>query len=362
MIAIISLLMFQKRTFIVPIAFLVAAIFVAFPALAQTQPPAGHSIPPKSSATPRQNRASEHSSNRPDVARFRARVESALNEAHARKADWGVLVADRDTGETLFELNPDRFFTPASNTKLFTSAFALSTLGPEYRFRTTLEAKTAIRSDGMLVGDLVFVGRGDPDLSNRKFPFTGKVEHDGAAEKVLAELADAAIAKGLKEVDGDIVADERAIPYDPYPAGWSVGDLFFTYGAPVTAITFNDNSVAIEIYPGLRVGDPAIVTVDPAAAADGFTREITTSAAELKSDRPKSPPNSRPDLAVVRQPGSNFVLLRGSIPLGHSPLKLDLAMTDPAESSARAIRQLLESRGVRVTGSVRVERAPAPQA
>lgn len=339
----------KKRRAVLP-AFLIVTMFaIAFPVAAQKPRATSHSKRSNSNAA---------ASARPDVERFRTYVEAALNEAHARKADWGVLVEDRDTGETLFELNSGRFFTPASNAKLFTSAFALASLGPGYHFRTTLEAKSALRNDGTLAGDLILVGRGDPDLSNRKFPYAGKVEHDGAAEKILAEIADAAVARGLKEVDGNIIADERSIPYDPYPAGWSVGDLFFTYGAPVTAITFNDNSVAIEISPGARVGDPAVVTVDPAAAADNFTRQITTGAAEVNPARS----NSASDLAVVRQPGPNFLLLRGSIPLGHAPVKLDLAMTDPAESSARALKQLLEARGVRVTGSVRVERAPAPEA
>jgi serine-type D-Ala-D-Ala carboxypeptidase/endopeptidase (penicillin-binding protein 4) len=339
--------MVQKRTHNVSITLLAAAISIAIPVSAQQPRPGQHSR--------QQSNPSKTSSERPDVVRFRARVEAALSEAYARKVDWGLLVVDRDTGETLFELNSERFFTPASNTKLFTSAFAMASLGPGYHFRTSLESKNALGNDGKLTGDLILVGRGDPDLSNRKFPFAGKVEHEGSAEKILAEMADAAVARGLKEVDGDIVADDRSIPYDPYPAGWSVGDLFFNFGAPVTAITLNDNTVAIEISPGAHVGDPAIVSVNPAAAGDGFTRQITTSAAEPKSDSPSN-------LAVVRQPGPNFILLRGSIPLNHAPMKLELAMTDPAESSARALKQLLESRGVRVTGSVRVQEAPPPEA
>ena len=135
---------------------------------------------------------------RADVARFRARVDAALAEAHAQKALWGVLVTDRDTGEVLYELNADRFFTPASNAKIVTTSLALATLGPTYQFRTTLESSGKFGEDGRLLGDLVFVGRGDPDLSNRKFPYAGKVEHDGPAEKVLAQMADDAIAKGLK--------------------------------------------------------------------------------------------------------------------------------------------------------------------
>src|SRR5271163_504182 len=242
-----------------------------------------------------------------DVARFRARVDAALAEAHAQKALWGVLVTDRDSGEVLYELNADRFFTPASNAKIITTSLALATLGPTYQFRTTLESSGKLGEDGRLLGDLVFVGRGDPDLSNRKFPYAGKVEHDGVAEKVLAQMADDAIAKGLKEIDGDIIADDSYYPYDPYPAGWSVGDLYFTFGAPVSAIAFNDNSISIDVLPGVAPGNPAVVTVSPGYAINAFGHELTTGAADRK-----------PEFGVVSQPGPQFLLLRGAIPLGHS--------------------------------------------
>jgi len=284
---------------------------------------------------------------RADVARFRARVDAALEEAHAQKALWGVLVTDRDTGEILYELNADRFFTPASNAKIVTTSLALATLGPTYQFRTTLESSGKFGEDGRLLGDLVFVGRGDPDLSNRRFPYAGKVEHEGPAEKVLAQMADDAIAKGLKEIDGDIIADDSYYPYDPYPAGWSVGDLYFTFGAPVSAIAFNDNSITVEVSPGLRVGDPAVVAVEPAAAMGTFGHELRTGLADGK-----------PEFGVVRQAGPQFLLLRGTIPLGHAPIKLDLAMPDPAETVAAALKQVFEARGVRVTGTIRVKHAP----
>ena len=287
---------------------------------------------------------------RPDLERFRSRVDTLLSEAHARKADWGILIANRDTGETLFDLNADRYFTPASNAKFFTSVFALATLGTGYRFHTTLESTSTLGSDGKLLEICSSLDAAIPIFRIANFPSSGSGAN-GPTEKILAELADAALARGLKEVDGDIVADDRYIPFDPYPAGWSIGDLFFTFGTPVTAITFNDNSVTITMSPGARSGDPALIVVDPPEAAAGFTQQITT-----------SPPGTDPRLAVVRQPGPNFLLLHGSVPLGHAPVKLDLALTDPAETAARTLKHLLEARGVNIKGGVRVEEASAPQA
>ena len=286
---------------------------------------------------------------RPDILKFRARAEQILSESTAEKALWGILVVDRDSGEPLYDLNADRFFTPASNAKIFTTAFALASLGPDYKFHTTLESSGALGADGRLDSDIILIGRGDPDLSNVEFPFAGKLEHDGSSDRILAELADAAVAKGLREIDGDVVADDSYIPYDPYPAGWSIGDQFFNFGAPISAISFNENTLALIVTPGTSVADPATYVVDPAAASDGITVRFTTSAA-----------SETPDIGVGRQAGEQFIFLRGTIPVGHSPMRLEFAMIDPSLVAGQALRQLLEERGVRVTGSVRVNHAPPP--
>ena len=107
--------------------------------------------------------------------RFAVRADSLVNSAPVNKGAWGLLVVDAATGETLYEKNADRYFTPASNMKLLTTALALDKLGPDYRFRTTLETHGSI-TQGILAGDLILVGRGDPNLSNRKFPFDTKEE------------------------------------------------------------------------------------------------------------------------------------------------------------------------------------------
>lgn len=287
---------------------------------------------------------------RPDVRRFGERVNGVLAKSEAQRIFWGVEVADRDTGQVLYQLNADRFFMPASNAKLFTTSLALASLGGSYQYHTTLESAARIAPDGKLAGDLVFVGRGDPDLSNVVFPYRLKTERSGPLEKVLGQMADAVVAKGLKEVDGDIVADDSYFPYDPYPEGWSVGDIFFDFGAPVSAITFNNNVVRVQIAPGARVGDPAIIQVQPAAATQSVTAQIAT-----------TPPDGHAYFSVSREPEPNFMSLTGRIPQGQAPTELNLAMIAPAEITARALKQLLEQRGVKITGTTRVVHAPPPQ-
>jgi len=325
---------------------LLASILIALEAGAAVRDFSGSDPRPHVSET----KTSKTGKIRPDIARFGAQVDAALADAHAKKVFWGILVGDRDSGETLYDLNSDHFFMPASNAKVITTALALATLGGGYQFHTTLETSGSIADDGRLAADLVFVGRGDPDLSNRKFPYELKTERDGPTEKVLAELADDVVAKGLKEIDGDVVVDDSYFPYDPYPAGWGIGDMFFTFGAPVSAIDFNDNTISVHVAPGANVNDPAVVTVEPVAGLEALESRITTGAV-----------GGNPYFAVARQPGPNFLLLRGTIPLGHAPADLDLAMISPCETAGQALKALLEQRGVRVTGAIRVAHAPPPE-
>ncbi len=298
---------------------------------------------------PGQARLTAPASQRRDVAQFRARLQTILSQPAVGRLDWGIAVADRDSGEILYERNADHSFTPASNAKIVTTLLALASLGPDYRFHTTLESQRPLASDGRLAGDLILVGRGDPDLSNRRFPYVDRDDRIGPVEKILAELADAAVAKGLRSVDGDVVADDSYYPYDPYPAGWSNGDLFFSFGAPISAVTFNDNTVSVIIEPADRIGDPAIVQTEPPSAFGTFASDITTGPSDTVSD-----------FAVVRQPGVNFILLRGVIGVGRPSAHIDIAMTLPAETAALSLKQLLESRGVRVAGVARAHHGPPP--
>jgi serine-type D-Ala-D-Ala carboxypeptidase/endopeptidase (penicillin-binding protein 4) len=285
----------------------------------------------------------------PDVAQFRRDVDAALADPNAQKAFLGVLVVDAETKGAIYELNADRYFTPASNTKLFTTALALATLGPDYRFRTTIETRGTLDPDGRLRGDLVLVGRGDPDFSNRRIPYDATNPIDGPSDKPLADLVDAIVAKGVKEVDGDIVGDDSYFPYEPYPDGWAIGDLPEDYGAAVSAICFDDNGLDVKVTPAAQLGAAAAITVEPWPGYDVYDYGITT-----------GPADSSPDFHMIAEPGPKKFVLRGSIPLGHATIDVGAAMPDPADYTAHVLKQMLVARGIRVTGNARAEHAPPP--
>jgi D-alanyl-D-alanine carboxypeptidase/D-alanyl-D-alanine-endopeptidase (penicillin-binding protein 4) len=276
------------------------------------------------------------------TSRFEKRVDALLGSAPASKGEWGLLIADAETGETLYEQNAAKYFVPASNMKLFTTALALNKLGPEFRFHTTVESTGVVSPEGELSADLVLVGRGDPNLSNRKFPFNLKEEFDGPPERVLAELADALVAKGVKKMSGDVVGDDSYFPRERYPDGWEIDDMVWEYGAAISALVVNDNTATVTLTPGQVAGDAVQVGVAPRTQDFVVDNQVTTSAASVKAD-----------LTLTREPGAHLVVVRGTLPEKSTPRKLVLAIEEPALHAATLLKALLEQRGVEIGGGVR---------
>src|SRR6266567_6950887 len=191
------------------------------------------------------------------------RIEAILADPEVARAEWGVEAVNLNTGKTIYSLNPDKLFTPASNTKLFTTATALALIGPDYKFHTTIETRGSIDKYGRLVGDLSLICRGDPNLSGRTLPYSLRTERRLPPLHVLDELADQIVARGVKQVEGDIIADDSYFAYERYGEGWSQDDLVFEWGAPVSALTINDNVMFVSILPGSNPGDKAFINVNP---------------------------------------------------------------------------------------------------
>src|SRR5271154_5851866 len=273
------------------------------------------------------------------VAKHINTVLSAPDLAHGF---WGIEVVSLDSGKIIYAQNANKLFTPASNTKLFTTAAAVALIGPEYTFQTTVETNGTLDTHGRLTGDLVLVGRGDPNLSGRELPYALHTQRNDHPIRVLEQLADSLVQKGVKYVDGDIVADDSYFAFERYGEGWSQDDLVLADGAPVSALTINDNVVFVGILPADHAGERAFVNITPFADYYRVDNRIMT-----------TPPGTGRRIFISREPGSNLVTLWGNIPLEDGGVNEALAIEDPAEFAAALFHQLLENRGVVVYGRQR---------
>src|SRR5439155_4213452 len=115
------------------------------------------------------------------------------------------------------------------------------------------------------------------NLSGREIPYVAPAlrpkPEPGAAPlpevnplRYLEAMADQVAATGLKVVNGDVVGDDTLFPWEPYAQNWSIDDTVWGYGAPVSALTVNDNQLKVTVTPGAAAGVPATVVVDPAVA------------------------------------------------------------------------------------------------
>ena len=270
------------------------------------------------------------------------RLAGVLSAPDLARGFWGIEVTSLSSGQTLYSFNPDKLFTPASNTKLFTTAAALALIGPDYKFRPTVETAGTLDRYGRLNGDLLLVGHGDPNLSGRELPYDLRTQRNDHPIQALETLADALVQKGVKYVDGDIVADDSYFAFERYGEGWSQDDLVWADGAPVSALTVNDNVVFVNILPADRPGEKAFVSVTPFADYYRLDNRIIT-----------TPAGTGRKFFVNREPGSTVLTLWGNMPLDDPGANEALAIEDPAEFAAALFRQLLEKRGIVVYGRQR---------
>ena len=278
-----------------------------------------------------------------DNKRLAKHIEQILSDKDVARGTWGIQVISLRDGKVLFELNQDKLFTPASNTKLFTTATALALIGPNHTFRTTVETSGVVDKYGRLIGDLSLIGRGDPNLSGRVLPYHMRTERTLPAIKALESLADQLVQKGLKYIDGDVVADDSFYVFERYGEGWTQDDLVWEWGAPVSALTINDNVVYVSILPADHPGDHAFVTITPFADYYRIDNRIMT-----------TPPGTGPRrIYINREPGSNLLTLWGNIPSDDHGANEALAIEDPAEFAAQLFRSLLQARGIVIYGRAR---------
>src|SRR6266568_762955 len=267
------------------------------------------------------------------LAELRSQIEQITRQPALEPGFFAVKIVSLDTGAIIYEQNANKFVRPASNMKLYTVAAALDRLTPDYHFITSVYAKEKPDKD-TIKGDLIIYGRGDPSIAARF--------NNGDYFKGINDLADRITAAGVKHVKGDLVGDESYFYGAPLGSGWEWEDLTWSYGAPVSALTINDNSIDLTVKAGDKVGAPVVITTGPPATFMTISNRATTSARGSKSD-----------LQIYRGLGANTLEITGSVPLGGSGFSGSVAIPDPALAFVSMLRDALAKRGVKIDGKLR---------
>jgi D-alanyl-D-alanine carboxypeptidase/D-alanyl-D-alanine-endopeptidase (penicillin-binding protein 4) len=289
---------------------LILAGVLALPACAPKQPPRTSPAAPLSA-----------------VQAVRSDLARVFGAPVMERGTWAVNVKSLGTGEVLYSLNAGKLMMPASNLKILTLAAAAVTLGWDYRFTTTLEARGPI-VDGVLRGDLVVRSNGDPSINGR----------DGRAQAVFGEWVAALTDAGIRSIDGRIVGDDQAFDDEGIGAGWAWDYLQYDYAAPAGALQYNEDTAALVVSPGAVPGAPALVQLSPGSGLVVVNHAVTGAAGSA-------------DTIDFRRSIDHPVLeITGSTPQGVATEPRAVAVVNPTVFFVRALKEALVTGGIAVSG------------
>ncbi|MBS0652123.1 MAG: D-alanyl-D-alanine carboxypeptidase/D-alanyl-D-alanine-endopeptidase [Verrucomicrobia bacterium] len=261
-----------------------------------------------------------------------------MDQPKYKNAIWGIYVKDLDTGKIFFDLNADKFFLPASTTKLFSVAALLHSLGDDYRFKTPIYATSPIKK-GLLDGDLVLVAQGDLTMGGRQpdpdtISFT-KLDHiiANAVPGVILtkedplqginELAKQVYQSGLRVLKGNVIIDD------------SLFETTVERGVVLSPIMINENLIDIVIDAG-STGENAKLTWRPEVPGYEVENHVKTVSA-----------NGKLDIEVVSDDGHK-IKVKGTIPANQKEIVRTYPVQDPVAFARAALIKALQDQGIEI--------------
>jgi D-alanyl-D-alanine carboxypeptidase/D-alanyl-D-alanine-endopeptidase (penicillin-binding protein 4) len=277
---------------------------------------------------------------RPGQSRLQQDIDAILSQPALERSYWGVLVKSLKSDDTLYALNPRKLLMPASSMKIVTLAAAADRLGWEYTYTTRFFSLGQV-DNGVLDGDVLVVGGGDPSLGTS----------DGSAGRAFDSCANRLKALGVRTILGRIIGDDNAFDDEGLGFGWSWDDLPDDYAAGVSALQFNENTARVTVTAGPRAGDVAGVAIEPPGTGLTIDNRLRTGVE-----------GSNLSIDAKRLPGSPRLELRGSIPLGSAATRI-VSVDNPTLFLVKAFRDALIARGIDVRGpAVDADELPDPPA
>ncbi len=292
--------------------------------------------PPSSAAQPSDPGTAVPPSPSPAVVSLQADLERLINSPGWPSDRWSTMVVSLDKGDTLFAHGAGDLLAPASNMKVFTTAAALYYLGPDFRYNTFLMSTGPIEN-GVLKGDLVLYGTGDPTFTNR-FGFR--------ARSAFEAFADTLVAMGVTSITGAVVGDGSYFSGSGAGAGWKPQYMSMSYAAPSGALQYSEGVANLQIRPG-AVGSPPQVIGVPGGKHIQVQNEAMTVA------------RGRSTISVNLTGYDGSIIIRGQIPSNGGVVSRSVPVADPAQYTAAVFNEVLERKGIAAAGGVKAAHTAA---
>lgn len=265
---------------------------------------------------------------------LRDKISYIISDPNLFNAQIGLYIESIEDGETIFANNEHKLFISASNMKIFTTTTALLRFGPRFTYKTKVYHGKTIKN-GVLLGDLVVRGSGDPTIAPS---FS-----NGDSRVFFRAWADSLIAKGITKIEGNIIGDESYFTTDPLGYGWQWDDEPFWYSAQISALTFNDNCIDVTVVANDSIGEAPEVYLSP-----------PTTYVSIDNNAVTTKPDSVRSLDLTRPRLQNKILIRNNIPVNNPRYTKSLSIEEPARFFIHVLREVLIEKGIKVSGDLKI--------
>ncbi|MDP3469154.1 MAG: D-alanyl-D-alanine carboxypeptidase/D-alanyl-D-alanine-endopeptidase [Daejeonella sp.] len=272
---------------------------------------------------------------------LKQKIENAYrsfeSDPQMKYASSSLSVLNAETAAVIFSENGNTGLASASTLKTITSATAYHILGKDFTWETTLGYSGSISANGTLNGDLIITGGGDPSLGSERYD-------QSRSELILKKWADALTRAGVKNISGQIIADDRLFGTETMPGGWTWQDMGNYYGAGPSSLTWRENQFDMHFRPG-RVGEPAeLLRTDPEMSYLKIINEVKTGA-----------PGTGDMVYAFSAPFSTVIYLRGTYGVDLKKA-ISASVPDPAFDLAYRFQNKLKQLDIQVEKGVLTSR------
>lgn len=262
---------------------------------------------------------------------FSTILDSLISAPFLRHSHIGAAVYWPDAQKFVYTNNADKAFLPASTMKLFTTATALQTLGPDFRFQTRIFMRGR-SADGVFNGDIIIRGDGDPTLT----------WYEGFSDSTSFNRFAAHLKRhGIREIAGRLIGDDNVFDEQSLGWGWGWENEFSSFSAPIGGLTVNRNCVSVVVTPGTAVGEPCAVRLVP-PIRNGIIENRCITVAD----------SERAGFNIERSRGSERLVLVGRLPISYGAEQRTVPVINPTLYTLQVLRCALERSGIKVNSDL----------